>query len=61
MFNAFESSKARILSLVLDPSAHPQNVGVKAAAWKFVQKVLIVGTRPTGSDPRVSIELSSPI
>lgn len=48
----FQSAKARILSFVLDPHAQPQSVGIKAAAWKFVQKVLMVGVRAS-VDPRV--------
>jgi hypothetical protein len=39
---------------VLDPNVRPVNKGIKAAAWKFVQKVLICGTRVTSADPRVS-------
>ena len=54
VFDAFMSSKSRILSFVLDPNAQPQNRGIKAAAWKFVQKVLLVGTRAPPADPRVS-------
>lgn len=51
--DVFQQSKARILSLVLDPHAQPQSVGVKTVAWKFVQRVLMVGTRAPGGDPRV--------
>ncbi|BEI87101.1 hypothetical protein CcaverHIS002_0704470 [Cutaneotrichosporon cavernicola] len=53
LYGVFESSKARIVALVLDPGAQPQSAGVKAAAWKFVQKVLLVGTRAPSSDPRL--------
>jgi symplekin len=48
------SSKARILAFALDPNAQPRSAGIKAAAWKFVQKVLIAGTRAAAADPRVS-------
>jgi symplekin len=47
------SARERIIGFVINPSAQPQNVGVKAAAWKFVQKVLIAGTRGAAADPRV--------
>lgn len=50
----FQASKIRILSLALDPSAQPQSAGIKACAWKFVQKVLLAGTRAVAADPRVS-------
>lgn len=59
LHGVFESSKARIISLVLDAGAQPHSAGVKAAAWKFVQKVLLVGTRAPSSDPRVSSSLIS--
>ncbi|KAL1405143.1 hypothetical protein Q8F55_008768 [Vanrija albida] len=49
----FQSAKSRILSFVLDPHALPQSVGIKAAAWKFVQKVLMVGVRAS-VDPRLA-------
>ncbi|TXT04952.1 hypothetical protein VHUM_04035 [Vanrija humicola] len=49
----FQSAKSRILSFVLDPQATPQSVGIKAAAWKFVQKVLMVGVRAS-VDPRLA-------
>ncbi|ORX39335.1 Symplekin tight junction protein C terminal-domain-containing protein [Kockovaella imperatae] len=49
----FIASKARILSFALDPNARPQNAGVRAAAWKFVQKVLVAGTRGPVADPRL--------
>ena len=53
IYDAFIGSKRRILSFVLDPNVRPVNKGIKAAAWKFVQKVLICGTRATSADPRV--------
>lgn len=52
LYDVFQTSKARILSLVLDPGARPQNVGIKAAAWKYIQRVLLVGVR-AGGDPRL--------
>ncbi len=55
IYEVFENSKARILSLALDRTAQPQSVGIKAAAWKFVQKVLLAGTRAAAADPRVSL------
>ncbi|CAD6567154.1 MAG: hypothetical protein TREMPRED_003351 [Tremellales sp. Tagirdzhanova-0007] len=55
ILEAFTSSKSRILSFALDPAAQPQSVGIKAAAWKFVQKVLLAGTRATAADPRVKL------
>jgi symplekin len=54
IFELFNMSKSRILSLALDPHAQPNNKGVKAAAWKFVQKVLLAGIRAPAMDPRVS-------
>lgn len=59
IFDLFQSSKARILDLVLNPHARPQSVGIKAAGWKFVQRVLLVGTRAASSDPRVCLLLWS--
>ncbi|WVQ81189.1 hypothetical protein IAT38_003311 [Cryptococcus sp. DSM 104549] len=57
VFDLFKISKARILALALDPAAQPANVGVKAVAWKFLQKVLLAATpvSPTkqGADPRL--------
>ncbi|KAK8844073.1 hypothetical protein IAR55_006867 [Kwoniella newhampshirensis] len=50
---AFRSSKSRILALALDPNSQPANVGVRAVAWKFVQRVLLAGTRAAGADPRL--------
>jgi symplekin len=50
------SARERIIAFVINPSAQPQNVGIKAAAWKFVQKVLVAGTRGASADPRVSHE-----
>jgi len=47
------SARERIIAFVINPSAQPQNVGIKAAAWKFVQKVLVAGTRGASADPRV--------
>lgn len=52
LYDVFQTSKTRILSLVLDPGARPQNVGIKAAAWKYIQRVLLVGVR-AGGDPRL--------
>lgn len=52
LYDVFQTSKARILSLVLDPNTRPQNVGIKAAAWKYIQRVLLVGVR-AGGDPRL--------
>ena len=57
IYDAFISSKQRILSFVLDPHALPSNRGIKAAAWKFAQKVLLCGTRAPAADPRVSVVL----
>ncbi|KAL7425087.1 hypothetical protein Q5752_000775 [Cryptotrichosporon argae] len=54
LLQIFNSAKARIIALALDPNAQPSSVGVKAAAWKFVQKVLLVGTRAGGGDPRLA-------
>lgn len=69
LLDVFNKSKERILSLVLDPMAldprgqlsrvldphaQPQSIAVKTVGWKFVQKVLLVGTRAVGVDPRVS-------
>jgi symplekin len=54
IFDLFQISKARILSLALDPSAQPRNEGIRACAWKYVQKVLLAGTRAAAADPRVS-------
>lgn len=50
------SARDRILGFVVNPTAQPQNVGIKAAAWKFAQKVLIAGTRGGSADPRVGAE-----
>jgi symplekin len=47
-------ARERIIAFVINPSVQPQNVGIKAAAWKFVQKVLVAGTRGASADPRVS-------
>jgi len=53
IYTNFMSARERIIGFVINPSAQPQNVGIKAAAWKFVQKVLIAGTRGASADPRV--------
>lgn len=47
------TARDRILAFVNNPNAQPDNVGIKAAAWKFAQKVLIAGTRGASADPRV--------
>ena len=59
VFDAFNTAKSRIISLALDPSVRPQSRGVKAAAWKFIQKVLLAATRAPAADPRVSYRLCS--
>jgi len=53
IYTNFMSARERIIGFVINPSAQPQNVGIKATAWKFVQKVLIAGTRGASADPRV--------
>ncbi|ORY28819.1 Symplekin tight junction protein C terminal-domain-containing protein [Naematelia encephala] len=53
LYELFQQSKSRILSLALDPNSQPQSAGVKAAAWKYVQKVLLAGTRAGAADPRL--------
>ncbi|KAK4684675.1 symplekin, partial [Tremellales sp. Uapishka_1] len=53
IFELFNASKARILSLASDPAAQPSSVGIRAAAWKFAQKVMLAGTRAPGVDPRL--------
>lgn len=59
VLEAFYQSKARILALTLDPQATPLNVagnvGVRAAGWKYVQRVMLAGTRAGSADPRVSV------
>lgn len=50
------TARDRILGFVVNPSSQPQNVGIKAAAWKFVQKVLVAGTRGGNADPRVGAD-----
>ena len=60
IYDLFRASKARILALALDPHAQPQHVGVRARAWKFVQRVLLAGTRAAGSaDPRLQAKAAS--
>jgi symplekin len=54
IYNNFTAARERIIGFVVNPGAQPQNVGIKGAAWKFVQKVLIAGTRGANADPRVS-------
>lgn len=58
IIDLFQSSKTRLLALAIDPTSQPQSAGVKAAAWKFVQKVLLAGTRAAAVDPRVCISQS---
>jgi symplekin len=53
IYSNFMSARERIIAFVINPSAQPQNVGIKAAAWKFVQKILVAGTRGASADPRV--------
>ncbi|WVO15435.1 hypothetical protein L204_103093 [Cryptococcus depauperatus] len=54
VLDLFNITKARVISLALDPKAQPDNVGIKAVAWKYIQRVLLAATRATGSDPRLS-------
>ncbi|WWC72850.1 uncharacterized protein I206_106814 [Kwoniella pini CBS 10737] len=49
----FNTSKMRILTFALDPNAQPNNVGIRAVSWKFLQKVVLAGTRAAGADPRL--------
>ncbi|WRT69315.1 uncharacterized protein IL334_006299 [Kwoniella shivajii] len=56
----FNVSKRKILTLALDPTSHPGNVGIKAAAWKFLQKVVLAGTRAAGADPRLQHRATNP-
>ncbi|WVR08835.1 hypothetical protein IAU60_005893 [Kwoniella sp. DSM 27419] len=58
IIDLFKSTKSRILSFALDPNALP-NVGVRAAAWKFLQRVLLAGTRAAGADPRLQHKAAS--
>ena len=51
----FRESKGKILDFAIKPETRPQNVGIRAAAWKFVQRVLLTGTRGPAIDPRVSL------
>ncbi|WVF65302.1 hypothetical protein IAT40_000026 [Kwoniella sp. CBS 6097] len=55
----FHSTKSRILSFALDASVQP-NVGVRAVAWKFLQKVLLSSTRAAGADPRLQHKAANP-
>ncbi|OCF38750.1 symplekin, partial [Kwoniella heveanensis CBS 569] len=55
----FQSSKSRIISFALDASAQP-NVGVRAVAWKFLQRVLLSSTRAAGTDPRLQHKAANP-
>nr|XP_019049865.1 symplekin [Kwoniella bestiolae CBS 10118]OCF28795.1 symplekin [Kwoniella bestiolae CBS 10118] len=50
----FNTSKMRILNFALDPNSQPNNVGIRAVAWKFLQKVVLAGTRAAGADPRAT-------
>ncbi|GFZ47057.1 hypothetical protein JCM24511_04798 [Saitozyma sp. JCM 24511] len=59
IYDAYMSSKARILAFALDPNAQPRSAGIRAAAWKFVQKVLIAGTRAAAADPRLQKQAPS--
>ncbi|KIR28658.1 symplekin [Cryptococcus deuterogattii LA55] len=53
VLDLFNVAKSKIISFALDPNARPFNVGIKAVAWKFVQRVLLAATRAAGSDPRL--------
>lgn len=55
VLDLFNVAKSKIISFALDPNARPFNVGIKAVAWKFVQRVLLAATRAAGSDPRVRL------
>lgn len=55
VLDLFNVTKSKIISFALDPNARPFNVGIKAVAWKFVQRVLLAATRAAGSDPRVCL------
>ncbi|WVQ92978.1 hypothetical protein IAU59_000040 [Kwoniella sp. CBS 9459] len=55
----FQSTKGRILSFALDANVQP-NVGVRAVAWKFLQKVLLSSTRAAGADPRLQHKAANP-
>ncbi|EIW67114.1 hypothetical protein TREMEDRAFT_74647 [Tremella mesenterica DSM 1558] len=53
IYDIFLASKSRILAFALDPNIQPRNVGIKARAWKFLQRVLLAGTRAASADPRL--------
>jgi hypothetical protein len=55
---ALQVSKHTILSIVKAPKGLGVPRGVMAVAWKFVQRILLIGTRNGGADPRVSPALS---
>ncbi|WVQ74393.1 hypothetical protein IAR50_003994 [Cryptococcus sp. DSM 104548] len=56
----FNDMKQTITALALNKSGQPLSVGVRAVAWKFVQKVILAATKPAGSgDPRLQSRGSS--
>ncbi|WWC63751.1 uncharacterized protein I303_106356 [Kwoniella dejecticola CBS 10117] len=56
----FNMAKMRILTFALDPNAQPNNVGIRAVSWKFLQKVILAGTRAAGADPRLQHKATNP-
>ncbi|OCF78893.1 symplekin [Kwoniella mangroviensis CBS 8886] len=56
----FNTSKMRILTFALDPNAQPNNIGIRAVSWKFLQKVVLAGTRAAGADPRLQHRATNP-
>ncbi|WWC90959.1 uncharacterized protein L201_005897 [Kwoniella dendrophila CBS 6074] len=58
--NLFNQSKMRILTFALDPNSLPNNIGIRAVSWKFLQKVILAGTRAAGADPRLQHRATNP-
>ncbi|ODN76924.1 hypothetical protein L202_05498 [Cryptococcus amylolentus CBS 6039] len=56
----FNDMKSTIIDFALNKSGQSGNVGVRAVAWKFVQKVILAATKPaTSGDPRLQSRGSS--